>query len=477
VDYFPAFLDLRARPCLLIGGGPIAVRKARLLASAGAQLTIIAPRVTEPLETLARTRQFAVHRRVFAAGDVDGQWLVVSATGDPAVDSAVYAAATNARVFCNSVDDRHNTSYITPAIVDRGGLVVAISSGGAAPVLARKVREQIESLLPYGMTHLVQLAGHWRTKVIASISSVLGRRRYWEEIFDGPIAELAISGDIAAAESGMADLLESTSNSPPGQAWLVGAGPGDPGLLTLRALQVLQKVDVIVYDRLVSNEVLALARRDVDLISVGKAPGCKANSQKEINQLLVSLLAAGKRVCRLKGGDPFVFGRGGEERDALYVAGYSCEIVPGITAAAACAASAGIPLTHRGVAQSVVLVTAHGQDSVDELDWPSLARSRQTLAFYMAVRRFAELMNQLIDHGLASDTPIAIIEKGTTREQRVLRGNLGQLTLLAAAHKVAAPAILIVGAVAALGADTVLPSPQNLHNYATHSHSIAEQGQ
>ena len=282
---------------------------------------------------------------------------------------------------------------------------------------------------------------------------MLARRRYWEQVFDGRVASAVYAGRIDAAETLMSDLLHDSDNagSQGGEAWLVGAGPGDPGLLTLRALQIMQTADVILYDRLVSAQVLDLARRDADRISVGKTPGCRANSQEEINELLVGLVASGKRVCRLKGGDPFIFGRGGEEVEALVAAGLPYEIVPGITAAAGCAAYAGIPLTHRDVSQSVVLLTAHGKDSVDNLDWPSLARDRQTLAMYMAVHQFPTVMHELTRHGRSVDTPIAIIERGTTDQQRVTRGTLGQLNILAKANKVKAPAILIVGEVAAFG--------------------------
>jgi uroporphyrin-III C-methyltransferase/precorrin-2 dehydrogenase/sirohydrochlorin ferrochelatase len=277
---------------------------------------------------------------------------------------------------------------------------------------------------------------------------------------------MAIAGDVAGAEAEMDELLETSSAAQAGEAWLVGAGPGDPGLLTIRALQILQTADVILHDRLVSAEVLDLARRDADRISVGKTPGCLLNTQEEINTLLVSLVSSGKRVCRLKGGDPFIFGRGGEEAEALSNAGLRYQVVPGITAAAGCAAYAGIPLTHRDLSQSVAFVTGHGKDSVDKLDWVALARDRQTLAFYMAVQRFPDLMNNLIGNGRAADTPVAIIERGTTPEQRVIRGTLGQLTLLAEAHRVAAPAMLIVGEVAALGGEIPSQVPQSAQNYA-----------
>ncbi len=451
MDYFPAFLDLHDRPCLVVGGGDVALRKVRLLAQAGAIVTIVAPEFSDALSHLALQKNLQVNARKFLPSDVLGNWLVVSATGRPEVERLVFQCATDAGIFCNGVDDVANCSYITPAIVDRSPVIVAISSGGAAPVLARKLRGQIELLLPTGISRLADLARDWRRRVSDRLDSLLARRRFWESVFDGAAASHAIAGEIQEAEAKMGDLLEEAGADQVGEAWLVGAGPGDPGLLTIRALQSLQTADVILHDRLVSSEVLAMARRDADLISVGKTPGCAANSQDEINALLVELVSSGKRVCRLKGGDPFIFGRGGEEAEALQLAGLKYQVVPGITAAAGCAAYAGIPLTHRDLSQSVAFVTAHGKNSVDNLDWKSLARDKQTLAFYMAVRRFPDLMNNLIVNGRSADTPVAIIENGTTPQQRVIRGTLGQLTLLTEAHRIVPPAILIVGEVAALG--------------------------
>jgi len=474
VDYFPAFLDLRGRSCLVVGGGDIALRKVRLLTSAGARITLVAPEFSQAMTRFSGENGHKLVVRPFRPSDVLGHWLVVSATGIPSVERCVYEKATDAGIFCNGVDDIENCSFITPAIVDRSPIVVAVSSGGAAPVLARKIREQIERMLPVGLSRLAVLARNWRARVIERLSEILGRRRFWESVFDGPAASQAIAGDIGAAEATMASLLEDASLPQAGEAWLVGAGPGDPGLLTLRALQTMQSADVILHDRLVSTEVLSLARRDADLVSVGKTPGCRANSQDEINALLVSLVASGKRVCRLKGGDPFIFGRGGEEAEALRSAGLSYQVVPGITAAAGCAAYSDIPLTHRDLSQSVAFVTAHGKNSIDALDWAALAKDKQTLAFYMAVQRFPDLMNNLIDHGRSADTPIAIIEKGTTPEQRVIRGTLGQLTLLADAHRVAAPAMLIIGEVAALGVRKEHPTPQTAQNCAKPELRIAQ---
>ncbi len=454
MDYFPAFLKLDDKPCLLVGGGAVAARKAKALLAAGATLTIVSPEVVPAIdEMLAVSKRARLISRRFEASDVVGNWLVVSATSDALVEQEVATASEAHRVFCNAVDKRQNCSFITPAIVDRSPLLVAVSSGGHAPVLARKIRARIESMLPATTGELASLAGRWRARVALRYGDFRSRLRFWDSFFDGPIASEMLSGRGGNVDGLVADLLsrDVEDELASGEAWLVGAGPGDSGLLTLRALQILQSADVILHDRLVSSDILALARRDAALIGVGKTPGCKVNSQEEINELLVRLVRDGKRVCRLKGGDPFIFGRGGEEAEALQESGLPWQVVPGITAAAACAAYAGIPLTHRDMAQSVVLLTAHGKNSVDRLDWASLARERQTLAVYMGVSRFRQLMRQLIRHGRAADTPVAIIERGTTPQQRVIRGTLGQLTLLAEAHRVEAPAMLIIGEVAKLG--------------------------
>ncbi len=445
MQYFPAFLRLDGRLCLVVGGGEVAARKAKLLLRAGAVLTVIAPHLGSSLQHMLRSAEIRWEPREFEDADVVGNWLVISATGVPEIERRIASAATAAGVFCNSVDNLPDCSFITPAIIDRSPVVVAVSSGGTAPVLARQIRARIEMLLPAGLGKLADIAGKWRRRVRERIPDLAGRRLFWERFFD-----TATAADTDASKT-IAAMLHS-ARTPGGTAWLVGAGPGDPELLTLRALHCMQAADVIVHDRLVSTEVLELARRDAELISVGKKPGCTAHTQEEINALLIRLVSSGKRVCRLKGGDPYIFGRGGEEAQALADAGLSYRVVPGITAAAGCAAAAGIPLTHRDAAQSVVFLTAHGKDSVDRLDWPSLARDRQTLAFYMGVRRFQDIMNKLVEHGRAVDTPIAIVERGTTTEQRVLRGTLGQLTMVAEANRIVSPAILFIGDVTRLAA-------------------------
>lgn len=455
VDYFPAFLKIDGKPVLLVGGGEVALRKARLLLDTGARLSIVTPETIAAVDELVQTHDVRLLRRSFQSADVDGHWLVVSATGVPEIERRVARACDAAGIFCNAVDDIDNCSFITPATIDRSPVVVAISSGGRAPVLARKVKSMIEAMLPSGVGSLAALAGRWRARVSTRLESFVSRLRFWERVFDGHVADEVYAGRLQSANALMESLLDEADAVPedrqPGFAWLTGAGPGDPDLVTLKALQAMQFADVILHDRLVSRQVLALARRDAERISVGKIPGCTLNSQDQTTALLVRLVADGKRVCRLKGGDPFIFGRGGEEAEALAAAGLPYAVIPGITAAAGCAASAGIPLTHRDSAQSLVLLTGHGKDSVDALDWPSLARDRQTLAVYMGVRRFPELMQNLTANGRSADTPVAIIERGTTQDERVIRGTLGQLPMLADAHGVVSPAMLIIGDVARQG--------------------------
>ncbi|HEX5787002.1 MAG TPA: siroheme synthase CysG [Woeseiaceae bacterium] len=459
MDYFPAFLDLRDRPVLVVGAGEVALRKTRSLLDAGARPMVVAPEAGRGIQELAEAGRVRYRQRPFRAADVAGHWLVVHASPDPAVGRAVARAADAARVFCNSVDDPAACSYIVPAVVDRSPLIVAVSSAGTAPVLARRVRAAIESLLPMHTGALAALAGRWRTRVAEALAGTGARRRFWERVFDGRLDAAWSGGGAGGAENLIAAELaaQAAAPAPAGMAWLVGAGPGDPGLLTLKGLQALQCADVILHDRLVSDDVLALARRDALCIPVGKTPGCRDNSQASINERLVALVAAGKRVVRLKGGDPFVFGRGGEEAQALEAAGLPYVVVPGITAALGCAAAAGIPLTHRDVAQSLTLVTGHGRDAVDAIDWATLARGRQTLAVYMGVSRYPDIMEELTRHGRPADTPIAIVERGTQPDQRVVRGTLGQLPLLAAAHRIVAPAMLIVGEVARYGAAAANP--------------------
>lgn len=452
MDYFPLFARVKGRKCLLVGAGDVAARKARSLTKSGAVLQVVAPQACQAIQRQAAAGELRFSQQAYDSRFLDGAYLVIAATSSPLVNATVFRDAEERQIFCNSVDDLASSSVIVPAIVDRSPLVVAISSAGTAPVLARRWREKLEALLPANLGTLARFAGQRRKKVARVLSDIVARRRFWERYFVSASAQRLVSGDATHAAQDFTTALQSASvgrtDREPGEAWLVGAGPGDPGLLTLRALQLMQQADVVLYDRLVGADVLELVRRDAQRIAVGKKPGEPCMEQEEICDLLVRLVADGHRVCRLKGGDPFVFGRGGEEVQALQEAGLRYQIVPGITAAAGCAAYSGIPLTHRDHAQSVVLVTAHGRESIDRLDWRSLARDRQTLAFYMGVARLDDIRKNLLEHGRSASTPFALVENGTTSEQRVISGELGTLVEVAKRHAVRAPAMLYIGEVA-----------------------------
>ena len=451
MDYLPIFTRLEQRPCLVVGGGAVARRKIDLLLAAGADVTVNAPGLDASVAELVDAGRVRYVAGEFEPELVQRRFLVIAATDDVAVNTRVYQAANAASTLVNAVDDPDRCSFITPAIVDRSPLVIAISSGGHAPVLARMLREWLEARLPAALGRLTTLAGSLRRRVKQRLGTVGDRRRFWERSFGGEFARQALSGNIGLArERFELDLEAAAGDALPGEVYLVGAGPGDPGLLTLRALQLMHQADVILHDRLVSRSILDMARRDADRISVGKAPGKDSAHQEDIESLMVSLAQEGKRVLRLKGGDPFVFGRGGEEALSLARAGIRFEIVPGITAAAGSAAYAGIPLTDRHLSRSVTLITAHSSEALAGTDWTALARPNQTTVFYMGVGRAGDIQRALIDHGRAPDTPVAIIENATTREQRNFGGRLGQLEDLVRDNAVRPPATIIVGETAGL---------------------------
>ena len=448
--YFPTFFDLNGKSCLVVGGGETAARKVRLLRKAHAQVTLVARRLTAEIEDLAARGEIAVLRRGFVAGDLRGRALAIGATEDPAVDARVSEAAKAQGVPVNIVDRPELSSFTVPAMVDRDPVVVAISSGGAAPVLARRLRARIEALLPARLGGLARLAESFRESVRATRPEATARRRFWEDFFDGPVAEAALAGRESEAREKTLELVNRARkhDTEAGSVAIVGAGPGDPDLLTLRAAALLQRADIIVYDKLVAPEILEQARRDAERIYVGKSRGHHAKTQDEINALLLELARAGHRVVRLKGGDPFVFGRGGEERAYLLGHSVSVQVVPGITAATACGASAGIPLTHRAHTAAVTFVTGHGKDGEPDLDWGALAASRHTLVVYMGVATAPRTAERLIEHGLAPDTPVAIVENGTRPEERIVTGALGELAALIRDEGIAGPAIIVIGEVA-----------------------------
>ena len=460
--YFPLFADLRGQRVLVVGGGEVAERKVRLLLEAGARVEVVAPELTDWLrhqlptgmgEAWGGRGQFSVRwlAREFDPSQFAGAAIAVAATSDPAVNARVAATARERHVLVNVVDDAERSSFIVPAIVDRSPLVIAISSGGVAPVLARHIRERLESLLDESLGTLAGLLQRWRERIKRALPDLNARRRFYTEVVRGPVAERLRRRQPEAAERALAQLLDGPQPDSRGSVALVGAGPGDPGLLTLNALRALQDADVILHDRLVSDEVLALARRDAQRIAVGKAAGTPQSvPQDRIHGLMLEHARAGRRVVRLKGGDPFVFGRGGEELEFLVAHGIPFEVVPGITTALACGAYAGLPLTHRDHAQSVRLVTAHCGESIDRLDWAALAGERQTVAFYMGVGALATIGDRLLRHGRDATTSVAIIENASRPQQRVTLAMLGALEDLAARGGIQSPALLVVGETAAL---------------------------
>jgi len=452
--HFPLFANLHGQSCLLVGGGAVAARKARELLKAGAVVTIVAPALGPALTAALDHERLHHDRRPFTADSIAGHLLVIAATSSRAVNCRVAAAAAGAKRLCNVVDDPELSSFIMPAVVDRSPLMIAISTGGAAPILARLLREHIEDWLPARIGRLARWAGQWRGAVKRRITGQTLRLRFWERMLDGPVAEAVLNGHVERANQALdRELNDTDAHVTHGEAWLVGAGPGDPGLLTRRGAELLRRADAVVHDRLASPAILALARRDAQLIPVGKSPLGPSANQQDINDLLVRLVRKGLRVCRLKGGDPLIFGRGGEEIGALARAGLPVEVVPGITATTGCAAAASIPLTYRGISGAVTLVTGHDAGD-NSLDWAALATGRQTLAIYMGVSRLELICARLIRNGRPSDTPAAIIENGTIETQRIVRGTLATIADRARAVGIAAPAMLIAGDVVTL-ADTL----------------------
>ena len=446
---YPLFAELRGRSVLVVGGGDVATRKVGALLAAGAHVRVGAVQLGAQLR-----RQHAAGGLDYLPGEfaehwLDDCWLVIAATDDPQTNRRVAIAAGERRIFCNVVDDAQQSSFQVPAVVDRSPLIIAISSGGTAPMLARWVRERIERVLDHTVGAMAALLERRRAAIRAQYPQIGARRRFYERVLASRVWHWLRAENAAGAAQEFDRLLQG-SDVVQGFVSVVGAGPGDAGLLTLRALRALNEADVILHDRLVSAEVLELARRDAERIEVGKQAGAHHTTQEQIHALLLEHARAGRRVVRLKGGDPFVFGRGGEELELLRAHDIPYEVVPGITAAVACAAYAGVPLTHRDHAQSVRFVTAHCKQSLDTLDWPAFAAERQTLAIYMGVAQLRTLQSRLLAHGRAASTPFALIENGSTPRQRVVTGTLSALAQLAREHDVGSPALLIVGEVASL---------------------------
>ena len=447
MDHLPIFCQLRQRDCLLVGGGDVAERKARLLLDAGANVTVNALDFTPQFQVWADSQMLTLVQGEFIPSLLDNCWLAIAATDDETVNQQVSEAAEARRIFCNVVDAPRQASFIMPSIIDRSPLMVAVSSGGTSPVLARLLREKLESILPLHLGQLARYAGHLRARVKQQFATVGERRRFWEKLFVNDRLAQSLANDDRQAVADTTEQLLTEPLEHRGEVVLVGAGPGDAGLLTLKGLQQIQQADVVVYDRLVSDDIMNLVRRDADRVFVGKRSGYHCVPQEEINQILLREAQKGRRVVRLKGGDPFIFGRGGEELETLCEAGIPFSVVPGITAASGCSAYSGIPLTHRDFAQGVRLVTGHLKTG-GELDWANLAVEKQTLVFYMGLNQAPAIREKLIAHGRAEDMPAAIVENGTAVTQKVVSGTLGQLDILA--QQMASPALIIVGRVVGL---------------------------
>lgn len=449
MDYLPVFFRIAKQPCLVVGGGHIAKRKVSLLHKADAIVTVIAPDVLPELreEILAHGGQ--VIESVYSDSILQNQRLVIAATNDDMLNKQVFADCEARNIPVNVVDAPELCRFIFPSIIDRSPVVIAVSSSGQSPVLARMLRTRLESVIPAAYGHLAEFVGKFRQQVQQALPDVSNRRAFWEKELQGRFAELVYNGRTEAAEQHLQLALKDHQQHA-GEVYLVGAGPGDPDLLTFRALRLMQQADVVVYDRLVSQPILDLCRRDADMVYVGKARANHAVPQEDINHLLIRLAKEGKRVCRLKGGDPFIFGRGGEEIEELAEANIPFQVVPGITAASGCSAYAGIPLTHRDYAQSVRFVTGHLKDGTPNLPWSELIHERQTLVLYMGLVGLEEISKQLISHGMRPDMPVALVSHGTRPNQKVVTGEIGNIAQKVIDSGIHAPTLTIIGDVVKL---------------------------
>lgn len=443
-------MNIRGQRCLVVGGGEVAARKAALLLQAGAEITLVSPELSGNLKDMQADGHIDFRQGSFEESLLDGVALIIAATDDEAVNRRVSELAGERQIPVNVVDNPDLCTFILPSIIDRSPVQIAVSTGGSSPVLARLLRARLESAIPATYGRLAALVERFRDQVKERFSNVNARRKFWEDVLQGKIAELIFSGKDEDAEAELKRAVEQGIEKDAGEVYLVGGGPGDPDLLTFRALRLMQQADVIVYDRLISKEILELTRRDAHRIYVGKERDNHSVPQDQINQLLVDLAKEGKRVCRLKGGDPFVFGRGGEEIETLTANGVNFQVVPGITAALGSSAYAGIPLTHRDYSQAAVFVTGHLKDGTMNLNWKGLAQPNQTIVFYMGLKGLPVICEKLMENGLPADLPIAMVQQATTPRQRVFTGTLGTMPELIANEEIKPPTLIIVGNVVKL---------------------------
>ena len=452
MDALPIFLKLRNTPALVVGGGSVAERKIDLLLRAGARVTVVAPRIGTTVQTLVDQQKLSWIESPFEPTHLNEILIVIAATDDVRVNKVISDQAREKNIPVNVVDQPDLCTFTVPSIVDRSPVIIAIGTGGASPVLARMLRTRLETLIPAAYGRLAGIAREFRDQVKVTLGSVDSRRGFWEAVFQGQVAELVFAGKEGQAREELRRMIQATDDAEfeRGEVYLVGAGPGDPDLLTFRALRLMQRADVVLYDRLVAPAIVDLVRRDAERIFVGKEKSNHVVPQPKINELLLRLAQQGKRVLRLKGGDPFIFGRGGEEIEDLVRHNIRFQVIPGITAAAGCASYAGIPLTHRDHAQSCLFVTGHLKDGSVDLNWNALCQPRQTVVVYMGLTGLEVICREMIRHGRERSTPAALIQQGTTLNQQVITATLESLPDAVAAAQVEAPTLLIVGSVVTL---------------------------
>jgi uroporphyrin-III C-methyltransferase/precorrin-2 dehydrogenase/sirohydrochlorin ferrochelatase len=450
MESFPVFINLKEKPVTVIGGGDIALRKVKLLIKAGPKITVISRVLCKELKELLMKHNQRMIIKSFQESDLKNPILIIAATNSPKTNKRISTYAQQNNILINVVDQPKLCTFTMGSIVERDSLVISISSGGKAPVLVRNIREKIETLIPQSYAELVNFSGNLRSIVKKNIQSGMKRRIFWEEFFKSDYIQNFILAPNKLNSRLFNKILLSMKTKKTGEVYLVGAGPGERDLLTIRALHLMQKCDVCIYDNLVSKDILELVRRDADLVYAGKKQDQHTLSQDKINSLLIKFAKQGKRVLRLKGGDPFIFGRGGEEIESLMIHKIPFQVVPGITAASGVASYSGIPLTHRDHAQSCLFLTGHLKDGVIDFDWSKLIVENQTLVIYMGLLSLNELVDNLIKHGMLKKMPIAIIESGTTSKQKVVTGALSNIKSRVSRAKVKSPALIIVGSVVTL---------------------------
>jgi uroporphyrin-III C-methyltransferase/precorrin-2 dehydrogenase/sirohydrochlorin ferrochelatase len=452
MNYLPLFIDTSGKKCLIVGGGKVASRKLIPILESNMTVNMISSDIAdEILEIIKNKKNFTYEQRNFEEKDINDQFLIIAATNDKSINSLIAKLAKEKNILVNMAEDSIKGNVLIPSVVDRSPIKIAISSGAASPILTRLVKTKLETIIPYAFSKLADVMMEYRAKVKEKYSSIKERRNFWETFLDGPLSEMVLSGHIEKAKKILdKSLKEKNIPSNTGEVYLVGAGPGDPELLSFKALRLMQKADVVIYDRLVSEPIMNLIRQDAEKIYVGKQRADHAMPQENINQLLARLAIEGKKVLRLKGGDPFIFGRGGEEIESLINDDIPFQIVPGITAASGCASYAGIPLTHRDYSQACIFVTGHLRDGTVNLNWKMLAHEKQTLVFYMGMHGSKVICEELIKHGLKATTPAALIVKGTTADQEVIIGDLSNMPKIILENKIIPPTLLIIGDVVKL---------------------------